>query len=160
MITEVINWIIKNNSLIAILISIVSLVYSFFNGKKLRKQQRLINEFTLKEKKIKEETNKKAKIKINVEKQDEAKYYIRVKNVGVAPAENIFIDWQGIDNSQNSKIAIYDKGNLPYPLLNSEEDFLIMLWLFEGHENTLPIIKIHWEDNFSKDNECKFTLSF
>ena len=79
---------------------------------------------------------------------------IKFWNSGNAPAKNIRIE------KVNATIRFKtQKDPFPLPLLNNGDTFELSAVLVECNQS-IPIIKIIWDDDFKKENEREQTLDF
>ncbi|MFJ1411738.1 hypothetical protein ACILPE_06055 [Capnocytophaga canimorsus] len=141
---------------IAILLSIMSLIWSFLNGRKLRKQQRLLNDYGLRKLKREEEEDKKADLEVIYHKEQGKNDCLIVRNVGKSPAKNVYVH---LEDLKTRGMLNYRTNNIPYPLLNRNEEFRVYLFI-PKHITPAPIYEISWNDDFKENNKKEFTLSF
>jgi hypothetical protein len=139
-------------SLLAIALTIV--MY-FKHDKRLKKQEEKLNTYQLKKIDDEESENKKAQIRGNIINGDKGLIYLRIYNMGKAPAKNIRVDFLdnlgGHDNS-TEKVIVRDYPS-PYELLNTHDHFDIIMHLYAYSSTDVLKIKLTWEDDFSNQNE-------
>lgn len=137
-------------SLASLLVAIGSGIHSWCNGKKLKKQQIQINEYTLSQNRRNEEKEKQALICANAFRTGNNGWRIRVFNNGEGTARNIRIVSDDIDKEKSG--VTLRKESDSYPLLNKGDHFDIVMVLFEGHIKS-PIVKFTWDDEFGNGRE-------
>lgn len=149
----------------ALIISMASFVLALITDRKLKSQQRMlneqqniINEISINNNMRDIENAKKADIKIFNYKIPGSRVIV-VENIGDASAKNIFIDWREILDPK-SAIRINEDGKLPYPILERGGKFEMIAFAFEERPNSNPIIEVSWKDEYSNSNKKEVILSF
>lgn len=122
----------------------------------LDKQQELLNEYGIKKFKQIEEDNKKAELEVTYYKEQGKRDCLIIKNIGKSSARNIIVDLEGLSIKE---ILSYRKDNIPYVLLNKNEEYRVYLVVFK-RVKPLPVFSIVWDDDFKKGNQKEFTLAF
>lgn len=137
-------------SLASLAVAVWSGIYSWCNGKKLKKQQIQINEYTLSQNRRNEEKEKQALICANAFRTGNNGWRMRVFNNGEGTARNIRIVSDDIDKEKSG--VTLRKESDSYPLLNKGGHFDIVMTLYKGHIKS-PIVKFIWDDDFGYGRE-------
>ncbi|MCT4143039.1 hypothetical protein HZP35_15250 [Elizabethkingia anophelis] len=155
----------KNFDFWAVIVSVISLLWTAITSRKLNtqqkelnKQQKTINEFIIKSNKEENEGKKKANIVVDTIQIDKGTYNINIRNAGPSKAHFIRAEWNGLLDDSNG-IIIINKNILPYKLLNPGEKIEIRAVLASNHI-TLPEIQIQWADDYFDSNIRTFILPF
>ena len=96
---------------------------------------------------------KQAVLKAEAVYSSNGRYAIIITNVGKSEARNIVCDFPK-DEFKNLTIM----GDKTFPLLDSEKSFSINAFACEG-DNEHPTFNITWDDDYSKSNSKKLTIS-
>lgn len=133
--------------LFSILGIVGGLILYFRHDRKLKMQERLLNELQIKQYQKTEDEEKKARLECCVIKGDKGRRSIRFSNVGLADARNVRIE---ILNENDLK-GVYIRGQLgPYDLITSRSGFREeMISLDAGHTKALNL-RITWDDDFKE----------
>ena len=136
----------------ALVISVITMlggiVGYFLHDKKLKQQEKKINEFTIEQLRESQEAKRKAQVSAYVDIGKYGTGKIFVKNSGQSIARNIRIT--GFDPA---KLIILDDSILPFGYLNPDEEFPIVVALLECSDHKLEIL-VEWDDDF-EDNRQK-----
>lgn len=133
----------------ALILSIGSVVFSSINNRKLNKQQRQINDFTITKERMNEENSKKAFIEAR-SSYNSGSVTVTIFNTGNAVAKNIRMNLPYDDKDG----IIITNLPFPYPQINAHSSGAkFYLFLNEGHVNPVNITFI-WDDDFSNDNQA------
>lgn len=132
----------------SLLISIVALMRTHFTERKLKRYQ----EEEYEKKRINE---KKASLRVEALCRGDMDY-IAIMNDGISSARNIRLTPESIGN----KDGIYAiGGEFPYPVLHSKCRFEKEVCLSQFRKDNI-IVTLIWGDNYQKNNEKEFVLSF
>lgn len=133
-----------------IILSILAILGSIFvyfsHDKKIKKQEKILNDYQIKRFESEDIENKKAEIKGNIRKRDKGLRTLIVFNSGKNTAYNIRLEFLSELN------GIIDLEFQSYEMLNPQESTEICFFLVEGHAPTLKV-KYIWNDNFRENNE-------
>lgn len=141
----------------SLIIAILALLFSAFtylkHDKKLKDQERKINDYQLKKIEKDDLESKKAAIRGNIIKSPKGHVTLKVYNSGRAAARNIRIEGLEIPG-----LFYNADGLLPYELMNPQDYTEISIMLFN---NCFPTIKLKyiWDDESGKDNEYEQVLT-
>lgn len=142
-----------NLEVISIAISIVAILGSLttylVHEKKLKSQERKINEYQIRKFEAEDAEMKKAFIRANLIKGDRGKRIIKIYNKGKATARNVCFSIVEGDDIEN-KLFI---GHNPFPLqYMNEHDYVdLIIHLHSGSPDQVTI-RLTWEDDFKSDN--------
>lgn len=143
--------------LYSLIISVLALIASVFtylrHDKKLKEQERRINEYQLKQIEKEDLESKKAAIRGNIVKGLKGGRTLKVYNSGRATARNIRIE--GLD--VNGLIHRADK-LFPYELMNPQDYTELTMHLTYGCPSTIKL-KYIWDDEFGDNNEFEQVLT-
>ena len=140
-----------------LIISILALVASAFtyfkHDKKLKEQERKINEYQLKQIEKEDLESKKAAIRGNIVKGLKGKRTLKVYNSGRAIARNIRIEGLDVEGLFHRADEVF-----PYELMNPQDYTEVNIMLFN---NCAPTIKLKyiWDDESGKNNEFEQVLT-
>lgn len=142
--------------LASFILSIVALLGAFltylYHDRKIKKQEKLLNDYQLKKIETEEIENKKAQIKGNIIIGDRGSCSFIIFNSGKSTAHNIRIEiLSKLDGIINFEFV-------PYEMLNPQERTQTRFFLTERHVQTLKV-KYIWNDDFKQDNEFIQVLS-
>jgi hypothetical protein len=133
--------------IISILTALFAVFTFFFYDRKLKEQDKKINEYQLKKLQEEETDNKKAQIRGNIIKGDRGKRTFKVYNSGKSAARNIRLE--GLDDRG---ISIMNKKLFPYELLNPQDFTELIMILFRDSPDTIKV-KYIWDDDYQANNE-------
>ena len=142
--------------MISIIVAVLALAFScytfFAHDRKLKKQEKLLNEYQLRMMVQSEEENKKAVIRAKSVRYTGGKRSLFIYNTGKSKARNLKVDM--IDNEQ----VIASRPDLPqtYEELLPDASREILLLLTEGDDKIM--LTFEWEDDFRKDNKERQTI--
>lgn len=141
-------------SLIISVFALIASVFTYFkHDKKLKEQERKINEYQLKRIEKEDIESKKATIRGNIIQGFNGKRTLKVYNSGRAAARNIRIDGLDVD------CVFYMPQDLfPYELMNPQDYAELTLHLTYGCPSTIKL-KYIWDDEFSDNNEFEQVLT-
>ena len=140
-----------------LIISILALLASAFtyfkHDKKLKDQERKINEYQLKQIEKEDLESKKAAIRGNIVKGLKGKRTLKVYNSGRAIARNIRIEGLDVEGLFHRADEVF-----PYELMNPQDYTEVNIMLFN---NCAPTIKLKyiWDDESGKNNEFEQVLT-
>lgn len=147
---DVSNWI----ALVAVVISVIGGLFSFFNNRKLNIQQKQINDIILAKEEKEKNNQKKAFIEASCIPH-KGQSTVMVYNKGNAIAHNIRIEFP-YDEKDG---LLFRNLPFPYPQMNPQAqgtEFCINL--NSGHVNPVHI-KFIWDDEFANNNEMTQILT-
>lgn len=142
--------------IISVIVAVMALAFScytfFVHDRRLKKQEKQINEYQLRLMAQSEEKNKKAVIRAKSVKYTGGKRTLHISNIGMARARNLTVDM--IDNEQ----VIASRPDLPqtYKELLPDASREIILLLTEGADEIT--LTFEWEDDFGKENKENQTI--
>ena len=143
--------------LYSLIISVLALIASVFtylrHDKKLKEQERKINEYQLKQIEKENLENKKAAIRGNIVKGLKGGRTLKIFNSGRATARNIRIDGLDVDG-----VFYMPQDLFPYELMNPQDYAELTLHLTYGCPSTIKL-KYIWDDEFSDNNEFEQVLT-
>lgn len=140
------------STVVAGLALVLSLLTYFKHDRKLKKQEKLLNDYNLRVMEQSEAENKKAVIRARVVKPSSGNRTLYICNTGKVKARNLTVDLPNHDEIlvSNPEFPKTFKELLPDA---SREFHLILL---QGDEELT--ITYAWEDDFSKDNKESQTI--
>ena len=131
-----------------IIISVLAFGFSLYTqfkyDDKIKKQNALINKFTLDKLEKEAELDKKAIVEVNLIRGDKGKRIIKVYNRGRAKAKNVRVTFPG-----NPNVIIREY--LSPVDINPQNSMEIYLTVFIGSPSTLQM-EFEWEDGVRLDN--------
>lgn len=142
--------------MISIIVAVLALVFScytfFAHDRRLKKQEKLLNEYQLRLMVQSEEENKKAVIRAKAVKYTGGKRTLYIYNTGKAKARNLKVDM--VDNEQ----VVASRPEFPqaYEELLPDASREVLLLLSEGDDEIT--LTFEWEDDFRKDNKERQTV--
>lgn len=143
--------------LYSLIISVLALIASVFtylrHDKKLKEQERRINEYQLKQIEKEDLENKKAAIRGNIVKGLKGGRTLKVYNSGRATARNIRVE--GLDVNG---IFYIRRDIFPYELMNPQDYTELTMHLTYGCPSTIKL-KYIWDDEFGDNNEFEQVLT-
>lgn len=143
--------------LYSLIISVLALIASVFtylrHDKKLKEQERRINEYQLKQIEKEDLESKKAAIRGNIVKGLKGGRTLKVYNSGRATARNIRIEGLDINGIFYMRRDIF-----PYELMNPQDYTELTMHLTYGCPSTIKL-KYIWDDEFGDNNEFEQVLT-
>ena len=140
-----------------LIISILALLASAFtyfkHDKKLKEQERKINEYQLKQIEKEDLESKKAAIRGNIVKGLKGKRTLKVYNSGRAIARNIRIEGLDVEGLFHRADEVF-----PYELMNPQDYTEVNIMLFNNCASTIKL-KYIWDDESGKNNEFEQVLT-
>lgn len=141
-------------SLIISVLALIASVFTYFmHDKKLKEQERRINEYQLKQIEQENLESKKAAIRGNIVKGLKDKRTLKVYNSGRTAAHNIKVEGLDVDG-----VFYLPQDLFPYELMNPQDYSELILHLTCGCPSTLKL-KYIWDDEFGCDNEFEQVLT-
>lgn len=142
----------------SLVISILALIASFFtyfkHDKKLKEQERKINEYQLKQIETEVEESKKAIVRGNIVKGLKSNARIlKVYNSGRATARNIRVEGLEVNG-----IVHRGENLFPYEFLNPQDYAELTIYLVIGCPNTIKL-KYIWDDESGVNNDFEQVLT-
>ena len=141
-------------SLIISILALAASAFTYFKyDKKLKEQERKINEYQLKQIEKEDLESKKAAIRGNIVKGLKGKRTLKVYNSGRAIARNIRIEGLDVEGLFHRADEVF-----PYELMNPQDYTEVNIMLFN---NCAPTIKLKyiWDDESGKNNEFEQVLT-
>ena len=143
--------------LYSLVISVLALIASVFtylrHDKKLKEQERRINEYQLKQIEKEDLESKKAAIRGNIVKGLKGGRTLKVYNSGRATARNIRVEGLDINGIFYMRRDIF-----PYELMNPQDYTELTMHLTCGCPSTIKL-KYIWDDEFGDNNEFEQVLT-
>lgn len=142
--------------MVSIIIAILALFFSVFtyviHDRKLKKQERLLNEYQLRALAQDEEENKKAVIRARAVKTTGGKRTVYIYNTGKAKARNVIVAMDKVDQ------VFSTRPDLPvtYTELLPDAPREIILFLTEGDD--VMTLNYIWDDDFKMNNKESQTI--
>lgn len=142
----------------SLVISILALIASCFtyfkHDKKLKEQERKINEYQLKQIEAEVEESKKAVIRGNIVKGEKGSARIlKVYNSGRATARNIRVEGLEVNGVIHRSYDIF-----PYELMNPQDYTELTIYIAMGYPPTIKL-KYIWDDESGVNNEFEQVLT-
>ena len=143
--------------LYSLIISVLALIASVFtylrHDKKLKEQERRINEYQLKQIEKEDLESKKAAIRGNIVKRLKGGRTLKVYNSGRATARNIRVEGLDVNGIFYMRRDIF-----PYELMNPQDYTELTMHLTCGCPSTIKL-KYIWDDEFGDNNEFEQVLT-
>lgn len=139
--------------IISVLALIASIFTYFMHDKKLKEQERKINEYQLKQIEKENLENKKAAIRGNIVKGLKSGRTLKVYNSGRATARNIRVEGLDVNGIFYMRRDIF-----PYELMNPQDYTELTMHLTCGCPSTIEL-KYIWDDEFGDNNEFEQVLT-
>lgn len=137
-------------------LGIVGGVYGYFrHDRKLKEQEKRLNELQIRQYEKEEAKEKMADIKVNSYRRGSGSACIQVVNAGKAKAYNVRIEI--LDSKEKLESIIINNPWGPYEMINSQSSMEERIALCEGCPKILSL-KIRWDDAYSKDREDIFAV--
>lgn len=141
-------------SLLLSILALIASVFTYFkHDKKLKEQERKINEYQLKQIEKEDLESKKAAIRGNIVKGLKGGRTLKVYNSGRAAAHNIKVE--GLDVNG---VLYLPQDLFPYELMNPQDYAELTLHLTCGCPSTIKL-KYIWDDEFGDNNEFEQVLT-
>ena len=141
-------------SLIISVLALIASVFTYFmHDKKLKEQERRINEYQLKQIEQENLESKKAAIRGNIVKGLKGGRTLKVYNSGRATAHNIKVEGLDVDGVFHLPQDLF-----PYELMNPQDYAELTLHLTCGCPSTIKL-KYVWDDESGKDIEFEQLLT-
>lgn len=141
-------------SLIISVLALIASVFTYFmHDKKLKEQERRINEYQLKQIEQENLESKKAAIRGNIVKGLKGGRTLKVYNSGRATAHNIKVEGLDVDG-----VFYLPQDLFPYELMNPQDYAELTLHLTCGCPSTIKL-KYVWDDESGKDIEFEQLLT-
>ena len=141
----------------SLIISVLALIASVFtylrHDKKLKEQERRINEYQLKQIEKENLENKKAAIRGNIVKGLKSGRTLKVYNSGRATARNIRVEGLDVNGIFYMRRDIF-----PYELMNPQDYTELSMHLTCGCPSTIKL-KYIWDDEYGNNNEFEQVLT-
>lgn len=141
-------------SLIISVLALIASIFTYFkHDKKLKEQERKINDYQLKQIEKEDLESKKAAIRGNIVKGLKGGRILKVYNSGRATARNIRVE--GLD--VNGLFHRADK-LFPYELMNPQDYTEVTIHLMMSCPSTIKL-KYIWDDEFGNNNKFEQVLT-
>lgn len=143
-------------SFIISILAIFGTLYTYIrHDKKIKEQERILNEYQIEKIQAEKDESKKALIKGNVLKSEKGRRTLKVFNAGKAIAYNINLE---ILNNNIDEKGIIGFDFKPYEMMNPQDSTETSFFLSEGHTPTIKV-KFTWKDEYQDNNEFIQVLS-
>jgi hypothetical protein len=139
--------------IISVLALIASIFTYFMHDKKLKEQERKINEYQLKQIEKENLENKKAAIRGNIVKGLKGGRTLKVYNSGRATARNIRVEGLDVNGIFYMRRDIF-----PYELMNPQDYTEVTIHLVACCPSTIKL-KYIWDDEYGDNNEFEQVLT-
>ena len=143
--------------LYSLIISVLALIASVFtylrHDKKLKEQERRINEYQLKQIEKEDLESKKAAIRGNIVKGLKGVRTLKVYNSGRATARNIRVEGLDVNGIFYMRRDIF-----PYELMNPQDYTEVTIHLVACCPSTIKL-KYIWDDEYGDNNEFEQVLT-
>lgn len=134
-------------SLIISIIAIIGSIFTYlYHDRKIKNQEKRLNDYQLKKFELEDTENKKAQIKGNIIKTGAGNRSLIIFNAGKSTAHNIRLE------ILSKTDGIIDLEFTPYEMLNPQERTETRFFLAEGHAPTLKV-RFVWNDSYKENNE-------
>ena len=138
-------------NLISLILSILALSFSafiyFYHDRKIKKQERLLNDYNIRKNEQEEIENKKAYIRANLIKLGGGKYAMKIYNSGKADANNVNVQF-----TDKLEGFFSTKEKYSYQQILPHDGTEFILFATEGHEDSIGL-KLSWDDSYKVANE-------
>ena len=136
------------------MLALIASIFTYFmHDKKLKEQERRINEYQLKQIEKEELERKKAAIRGNIVKGLKSGRTLKVYNSGRATARNIRVEGLDVNGIFYMRRDIF-----PYELMNPQDYTELTMHLTCGCPSTIKL-KYIWDDEFGDNNEFEQVLT-
>jgi hypothetical protein len=133
--------------IISILTALFAAFTFIFYDRKLKDQDKKINEYQLKKLQEEETDNKKAQIRGNIIKGEKGKKTFKIYNSGKSIARNIRVEGLDFEGGYIIGVEVF-----PYELLNPQDYTEVIVVVFGNGPNTIKM-KYIWDDDYQVNNE-------
>ena len=141
-------------SLLLSVLALIASVFTYFrHDKKLKEQERKINEYQLKQIEKEDIESKKATIRGNIIQGFNGKRTLKVYNSGRAAAHNIRVYGLNVEG-----VICRDDEIFPYELMNPQDYTELTIHLVMGCPSTVKL-KYIWDDEYGDNNEFEQVLT-
>ena len=141
-------------SLLLSILALIASVFTYFkHDKKLKEQERRINEYQLKQIEKEDLESKKAAIRGNIVKGLKSGRTLKVYNSGRATARNIRVEGLDVNGIYYMRRDIF-----PYELMNPQDYTELTMHLTCGCPSTIKL-KYIWDDEYGDNNEFEQVLT-
>ncbi|MFC3560202.1 hypothetical protein [Pedobacter jamesrossensis] len=151
MLLEEINLLKSNKVDWSLIISVLALLASaatyLLHDRRLKKQERLINDHQIQKITQEHNENNKAMVKAHVVKHQKGKREIKVFNAGKAVAKNVNLEI--LTDLNGMSVDNYDI--FPYEFMNPQEGTQFLIFLYEGPVNVIKV-RTSWDDAHQPGN--------
>lgn len=142
------------SSLVISILALAASAFTYFkHDKKLKDQERKINEYQLKQIEKEDLESKKAAIRGNIVKGLNGNRTLKIYNSGRAVARNIRVEGLDVDGLIHSAEELF-----PYELMNPQDYTEIIINLVFGCPSTIKL-KYIWDDESGKNNVLEQVLT-
>lgn len=139
--------------IISVLALIASIFTYFMHDKKLKEQERRINEYQLKQIEKEDLENKKAAIRGNIVKGLKGGRTLKIYNSGRAAARNIRVEGLDVNGLIHRAAELF-----PYELMNPQDYTEVTIHLVIGCPSTIKL-KYVWDDEYGDNNNFEQVLT-
>ncbi len=140
-----------NMDLISLILSILALSFSvfiyFYHDRKIKKQEKLLNDYNIRKNEQEEIENKKACIRANMIKLNGGKYAMKIYISGKAEAKNINVQFM-----DKLKGFYTTENKYSYKQILPHDGTEFILLATEGHEDSIGL-RLSWDDAYKVANE-------
>ena len=134
-------------------LALVFSIYTFFaHDRRLKRQEKLLNEYQLRSLALSEDENKKAIIRAKAVKYKGGNRTLYICNIGKSKAKNLRVEMPNPNEVYGSVPELPQH----YAELLPDASREIVLYLSEGDDELTLSFK--WEDEYSKNNEERQTI--
>lgn len=136
-------------SLVLSILAIIGTTFTYFkHDRKIKDQEKLINDHHLKKIKEEELSFMQADVRATLMKGDKGKRILRIFNKGKAAAYNIRLELEA------EAQALFSSNPFPFQKMNEHENVDLKIYLHKGSPNNIGFT-ILWDDEYGKDNKHK-----
>lgn len=129
----------------------------FRHDRKIKNQEKILNDFQIKQIEKEVAKEKMAEMKANIISSHKGTAKIRFVNAGKVNAYNVRIE---ILTPEEEMARIYYGANFgPYDVVNPQSYREETLFLCEGHSDTIDL-KIIWDDEYQKNRSVSLSVPF
>ncbi|MBN9312933.1 MAG: hypothetical protein BGO40_02755 [Chryseobacterium sp. 39-10] len=137
----------------SLIISILAFSFSCYtyyaNDKKIKEQEKKLNDYQLQKNEKEQIEEKKAILKIHQFRESPGCLILEIKNIGKSAAENINIEFTP---SEHNEFFLLD--DFPFPYLNPNDKTEVVMHLHDAMPNLFEV-KLDWKDKLKEYNEYK-----
>lgn len=143
------GWLKDWGSYIISALGIIGDLWGYFrHGRKLKSQERIINDMQIRQMRKTEDKECQAEIKAEFVKNSNGPYCVRFTNTGQADASNVRIEF--LTPQEELKGVLRNKNWGPYDLINPQTNREEKVLLTVEYPDVMHI-KVTWDDSFQKD---------